>query len=130
MKLSRMALVPAIASALAVLLTPRLAMSQQGLPVLRYDPPATWYRSASIRPEQYSSNEVNAGIQAGRNYEPALDGITEVWVRPADGGAAPVDPETARAASAALVEDERRFVQMDKSRLFMTREHVIFDHTR
>ena len=62
MMISRMALVPAIASALAVLLTPRLATSQQGLPVLRYDPPATWYRSASIRPEQYSSNEVNAGI--------------------------------------------------------------------
>jgi len=58
-----MILVPAIASALAVLVTARLAMSQQALPVLRYDPPANWYRSASIRPEQYSSNEVNAGIQ-------------------------------------------------------------------
>lgn len=72
--------------------------------------------------------EVNAGIQAGRNYEPPLDGITEVWVNSleemAGGG------EAAQAAGAALVEDERRFVQMDRSRLFLTREHVIFDHTR
>lgn len=30
---------------------------------LAYDPPANFYRSASTPPEQYSSNEVNAGIQ-------------------------------------------------------------------
>jgi hypothetical protein len=32
-------------------------------------------------------------------------------------------------AGAALVEDERRLVQMDKSRLFLIRQHVISDHT-
>lgn len=83
---------------------------------------AKYVQSHAIAPE------VNAGIQAGRNYEPPLDGITEVWVNSledmAGGG------EAAQAAGAALVEDERRFVQMDRSRLFLTREHVIFDHTR
>ncbi len=71
--------------------------------------------------------EVNAAIQAGRNYEPAPDGLTEVWVNSIEemgqGG------DGARDAAAALVEDERRFVQMDRSRLFLSREHVIFDHT-
>ena len=83
---------------------------------------AKYVQSHAIAPD------VNAGIQAGRNYEPPLDGITEVWVNSLDemgsGG------DAARVAGAALVEDERRFVQMDKSRLFLTREHVIFDHTR
>jgi hypothetical protein len=82
---------------------------------------AKYVQSHAIAPE------VNAGIQVGRGYEPPLDGITEVWV---DSREATGTADEARAAGAALVEDERRFVQMDKSRLFMTREHVIFDHTR
>jgi uncharacterized protein (TIGR02118 family) len=83
---------------------------------------AKYVQSHAIAPE------VNAGIQAGRNYEPPLDGITEVWIDPH--APATASPEAAAKAGAALVEDERRFVQMEKSRLFLTREHVIFDHTR
>jgi hypothetical protein len=83
---------------------------------------AKYVQSHAIAPE------VNAGLQAGRSYEPPLDGVTEVWVNAlaemGSGGHAAGD------AGAALVEDERRFVQMDKSRLFLTREYVIFDHTR
>lgn len=43
------------------LLGPAIASAQQTMPVLRYQPPANWYRSASTNPEQYSSNEANAG---------------------------------------------------------------------
>ncbi|MFZ5721683.1 MAG: EthD domain-containing protein [Pseudomonadota bacterium] len=82
---------------------------------------AKYVQSHAIAPD------VNAGIQAGRNYEPPLDGITEVWVNSLEQMAA--GGEGAAEAAAALVEDERRFVQMDRSRLFLTREHVIFDHT-
>src|SRR5689334_22693729 len=82
---------------------------------------AKYVQSHTIAPE------INAGFQAGRGYEPPLDGITEVWVAPRAGP--PADPQAAAKAAAALVEDERRFVRMDKSRLFMTREHVIFDHS-
>lgn len=81
---------------------------------------AKYVQSHAIAPD------VNAAIQAGRSYEPPLDGITEVWIDTRRETRAGGD---AQAASAALVEDERRFVQMDRSRLFMTREHVIFDHT-
>lgn len=80
---------------------------------------ARYVQSHAIAPE------VNAGIQASRNFEAPLDGLTEVWIDPA---AAP-GGEKARAAATALVEDERRFVQMDRSRLFLTQEHLIFDHT-
>lgn len=83
---------------------------------------AKYVQSHTIAPE------INAGFRAGRGYEPPLDGITEVWTDP--DAPAVGTPEEARDAAMALVEDERRFVQMDKSRLFMSREHVIFDHTR
>jgi hypothetical protein len=85
---------------------------------------AKYVQSHAIAPE------VNAGFQASRNYEPPLDGITEVWVNSLaelDRGGA---TEAGRRASAALVEDERRFVEMGRSRCFLTREHLIFDHTR
>ena len=84
---------------------------------------AKYVQSHTIAPE------INAGFQAARGFQPPLDGITEVWVDPPDDPAAGGATEASRAAGAALVEDERRFVQMDRSRLFMTREHVIFDHT-
>jgi len=84
---------------------------------------AKYVQSHAIAPE------INAGFQSARNFQPPLDGITEVWVNSMDDLAAGGATEAGRAASAALVEDERRFVQMDRSRLFLTREHLIFDHT-
>jgi hypothetical protein len=39
------------------------------------------------------------------------------------------DDATAKAAMA-LVEDERRFVEMGALRCFLTKEHTIFDRTR
>ncbi len=62
-------------------------------------------------------------------FAPPLDGITEVWVRSHADLVAGGQTEAGRAASAALVEDERRFVEMGASRCFLTREHLIFDHT-
>lgn len=74
--------------------------------------------------------DMNAGFQASRNYEPALDGITEVWVNSLADLEASGATEAGRRAGAVLVEDERRFVRMEASRCFLTREHLIFDHTR
>ena len=84
---------------------------------------AKYVQSHTIAPE------INAGFQASKGYLPPLDGITEVWipslaVLEAGGGA-----QAERDASMALVVDERRFVEMGRSRCFLTREHLIFDHT-
>ena len=84
---------------------------------------AKYVQSHTITPE------LNAGFQAGRGYEPPLDGITEVWVNSLADLGRGGETEAGRHASAALVGDERRFVQMDASRCFLTREHLIFDHT-
>ena len=76
-----------------------------------------------------TAHEINARSQAAIGFAPPLDGITEVWVPSLaefeKGGAT----EAERSASMALVEDERRFVEMGASRCFLTREHLIFDHT-
>ena len=70
--------------------------------------------------------EINAGFAAARGLAEPLDGITEVWF-PQLGAQGRGDPADAQRAGPALVEDERRFVEMGKSRCFFTREHEIFD---
>lgn len=49
-----------------VAMLPATATAQETVPVLRYQPPANWYRSADVNPESYSSNEANAGVQIYR----------------------------------------------------------------
>ncbi|WP_337189368.1 EthD domain-containing protein [Phenylobacterium sp.] len=85
---------------------------------------AKYVQSHTIAPE------LNAGFRAARGFEPPLDGITEVWMNTLADLEAGGATEAGRRGGAALVEDERRFVQMDASRCFLTREHVIFDSTR
>jgi hypothetical protein len=85
---------------------------------------AKYVQSHTIEPE------TNATFQAGKGYAPPLDGVTEVWIpslRVLEQGGG---TQAERDASMALVIDERRFVEMGQSRCFLTREHVIFDHTR
>ncbi len=71
--------------------------------------------------------DLNAAMAASRGLAEPLDGITEVWSEP--GHSFDADPDERRRAGEILVEDERRFVQMDRSRCFFTREHEIFDFT-
>jgi uncharacterized protein (TIGR02118 family) len=81
-----------------------------------------YVQSHTIAPE-WNARVLAAGFAA------PLDGITEVWVgSDADLGRGG-ETEAGRNASMALVEDERRFVEMGASRCFLTREHLIFDHT-
>ena len=82
---------------------------------------AKYIQSHTIVPE-WNARVTAAGFAA------PLDGITEVWT----GGAvdASATPDDQAKAGMALVEDERRFVEMGASRCFMTKEHLIFDHTR
>ena len=82
---------------------------------------AKYVQSHTIAPE------INAGMVAGRGLAAPLDGITEVWIADPNAGGPPTD--ASRKASEAMAEDERRFVDMGRSRCFMTKEHEIFDHT-
>lgn len=73
------------------------------------------------------ASEANAMLQASRGFAPPLDGMTAIWLNAAADLKRGVETAAGRAAAAALAEDERRFVQLDKSRCFITREHLIFD---
>lgn len=82
---------------------------------------AKYVQSHAIEPE------LNDGLRALRGFAPPLDGLTEIWLNAPGDLKRGVATEDGRRAAAALAEDERRFVQLDQSRCFVTREHVIFD---
>ena len=46
-----------------VLVTAAAAVAQPPLPVLQYDAPPNFYKSAMTNPEDFSSSEVNASVQ-------------------------------------------------------------------
>ncbi len=84
---------------------------------------ARYIQSHTIAPE------LNQSFVGSRGLAPPLDGITEVWCNSMEDLAAGGATSEGRAGGAALVEDERRFVQMERSRCFLTREHELFDFT-
>jgi heme-degrading monooxygenase HmoA len=81
---------------------------------------ARYIQSHTIAPE------INQALAAARGLIEPLDGITEVWSRAPTDGEDTGDPDARARGAATLVEDERRFVEMGRSRCFFTREHEIF----
>jgi hypothetical protein len=81
---------------------------------------ARYVQSHTIAPE------LNQGMAAARGLAEPLDGITEVWFQqlPSGGGGGETPAD-----GGPLAVDERRFVDMSRSRCFFTREHEIFDFT-
>jgi hypothetical protein len=78
----------AMAPAVALLAAARLVAAQT-LPTLRYEPPPDFYRSASTFPEQYESQQVNAGMQVyafrvfrGDLLQTFRQGLLRDWIDP------------------------------------------------
>ena len=71
--------------------------------------------------------DLNEVFIESRGLEPAYDGITEVWWPKRSALEAGMTSEDGQAAHAALKEDESKFIDFSRSRVFMTEEHVIFD---
>ena len=67
-----------------------------------------------------TAGDLNDELKAGRGYADPYDGITEGWLESLaereDGST-----DERRSAGAAMVEDEMRFVEMGRSRCFMTK---------
>jgi uncharacterized protein (TIGR02118 family) len=70
--------------------------------------------------------EMNEALQAGRGLQPAYDGVTEVWWPSHEALEQGFGSPEGAAASARLTEDESRFIDFSRSRVFMTEEHEIF----
>jgi uncharacterized protein (TIGR02118 family) len=70
---------------------------------------------------------VNQQLADSRGMPPAYDGITEVWWNSMEDLVAGMATPEGREAMARLLEDEKDFIDFEKSYLFVTQEHVIFD---
>jgi uncharacterized protein (TIGR02118 family) len=63
-------------------------------------------------------------LRASRSTDEPFDGVAEIWI---DTTVKAEDPAATRSAMAQLVEDEMRFLDLPRSVIFVTQEHVIFE---
>ncbi len=68
---------------------------------------------------------LSKGIRAARGAPAPYDGIAELWFTSAEDMAAAGKDPAAREAGLALVEDERRFIDLARSPLWLAEEHEI-----
>jgi uncharacterized protein (TIGR02118 family) len=69
--------------------------------------------------------EVQQGLRASRDAPPEFDGVAELWFDSLEAMAENGRRPQAQAAAALLLEDERRFIDLQKSPLWFSQEHVI-----
>ena len=69
---------------------------------------------------------LNAILAGSRGAQPAYDGITEVWWDDVESLTAALATPGGIEAGRALLEDERAFIDLAASSLFLTEEHAIF----
>jgi uncharacterized protein (TIGR02118 family) len=74
--------------------------------------------------------ELNELLRASRGSDEPYDGITEVWWESLADLEARLQTPESQEAQRRLLEDESTFIDFARSRVFMTEEHVIFDHAR
>lgn len=65
----------------------------------------------------------NAALRASRGAPPEYDGVAELWL---DSAEIRTTPEAAR-AGAELLEDERRFIDLESSPLWLSEEKPVID---
>lgn len=68
----------------------------------------------------------NEALRGSRGASPAYDGITEVWWESEAALATALATPEGQEAGRALLEDERAFIDLAASSLFLTEEHPIF----
>lgn len=88
----------------------------------------------AIRAKKYIQSHtidtpLNAAFWQPRGMLPPVDGITEVWWDSLDDVRKGFLDSPGREAIRILAEDEEKFIDIAKSQVFLTEEHVIFDHT-
>ena len=70
--------------------------------------------------------DLNAQLAAARGTVAAFDGVAELWWDSLDDLVAVFGSEEGQRANAALAEDEARFIDLERSSLFLTEEQEIF----
>ncbi|HVH07658.1 MAG TPA: EthD domain-containing protein [Myxococcota bacterium] len=86
---------------------------------------------AALRIERYvqlhtARTPANALLRAGRGGPEEFDGVAELWWRSQADLTEATSSEAGRTAGAALLEDERRFIDLARSPLWLADEREIF----
>jgi uncharacterized protein (TIGR02118 family) len=68
---------------------------------------------------------ISVAVAGPRNPPPPYDGVAELWFDDLEAIAAAGGTDAGQAASAALLADERTFLDLEHSPLFLAEEHVI-----
>ena len=72
------------------------------------------------------ASELSAALGASRGGEPDYyDGVAELWWDSLEDLAAVISTEEGQAAANELLEDERRFIDLESSPLWLGEEHVV-----
>ena len=66
-------------------------------------------------------------LQASRGGPDAYDGVAELWWESRDALVAAMESAAGRAAALELLEDERRFIDLARSPLFVAQEKTVLD---
>jgi uncharacterized protein (TIGR02118 family) len=87
-------------------------------------------RAAAIGARRYVQlhtgyDEMNAGLQASRGGPEPYDGVAELWFDSVDAIGAGLSTNAGRRAAAELLEDEKRFIDLANSPLWIADEHQI-----
>jgi uncharacterized protein (TIGR02118 family) len=70
---------------------------------------------------------ISAAVAGPRQSPEPFDGVAELWLDSLDALMVAGRSEAGRAASAELLEDERRFIDLPRSPLFLAEELVVID---
>ena len=68
---------------------------------------------------------INDALRASRDAEPSYDGVAELWWDSVEDFVGRLADPAAQTASAALLEDEGRFIDLEATSIFLTEEHEI-----
>jgi uncharacterized protein (TIGR02118 family) len=70
---------------------------------------------------------ISTAIAGPRHSPEPFDGVAELWLDSLEALTAAGSSPAGRAAASALLEDERRFIDLTRSPLFLAEEHVVID---
>jgi uncharacterized protein (TIGR02118 family) len=70
---------------------------------------------------------ISLAVAGSRHSPEPFDGVAELWLDSLDALFTAGSSDAGRAAGAALLEDERRFIDLARSPLFLSEEHVVID---
>jgi uncharacterized protein (TIGR02118 family) len=71
--------------------------------------------------------DLNTTLAAARGTAEAYDGVAEIWWDSLDAFLAASTSEDGQRANEALAEDEARFIDLERSSIFVTEEHPILE---